>query len=210
MHEALVAGGPWGETHLHQLAEFLKNKGLLTTTPAHGPLLSKLLTDPDWPIASYWPIGSELKLIPEPKIASTRWWLPEVVASNNLAWFALTKDVIDWPRNKLGLPLPPPSWPLLQDLELLRCPLILITPCLAVDCQGIRLGYGGGYYDRFLAQHQNRLLSIACVSNALFIREGALPRDAHDQPVDVVITEKATWIVSPSSFEIKIKQLFNC
>lgn len=53
---------------------------------------------------------------------------------------------------------------------------LALVPCLAADRQGVRLGRGGGYYDRFLAQYKGRRLLI-CPA-ALLADE--LPREPWD------------------------------
>ena len=62
---------------------------------------------------------------------------------------------------------------------------VVIVPALAVDLEGYRLGQGGGSYDRALAH-------IDCWKVALVnddeISEERLPREAHDQKVDAVVT----------------------
>ena len=67
---------------------------------------------------------------------------------------------------------------------------LAIIPCIACDPSGLRLGQGGGYYDRFLAgQHFPKL---ALCRQAVF-RE-SLPGEAHDQRVDcIVMEEDAKW-----------------
>ena len=72
-------------------------------------------------------------------------------------------------------------------------PDLLLVPMLAFDRSGGRLGYGGGYYDRTLtALRQNG--PVTAVGIAYAAQEMAdLPREAHDQPLDWVVTEKSVW-----------------
>lgn len=62
---------------------------------------------------------------------------------------------------------------------------IIIVPGLSFDHKGYRLGYGKGYYDRFLEKHS--LISIGLCYNCLIKNE--LPIDKYDLPVNYVITE---------------------
>ncbi|GAA0443314.1 5-formyltetrahydrofolate cyclo-ligase [Lentibacillus halophilus] len=62
---------------------------------------------------------------------------------------------------------------------------LLIVPGLLFDQGGFRIGFGGGYYDRFLADFPNRTLSLA----ADFQVVEKLPSDSYDVPVDSLITE---------------------
>lgn len=68
-------------------------------------------------------------------------------------------------------------------------PAALLVPLLAFDADGYRLGYGGGYYDRTLAELR-ALGPIVAVGVAFGGQEVThLPRESHDQPLDMVITE---------------------
>ncbi|MFB4166475.1 5-formyltetrahydrofolate cyclo-ligase [Virgibacillus sp. JSM 102003] len=62
---------------------------------------------------------------------------------------------------------------------------LLIVPGLLFDRSGFRIGFGGGYYDRFLSDFPNNRISLA--SNAQIV-EG-LPTEPYDIPVDKIITE---------------------
>ena len=66
-------------------------------------------------------------------------------------------------------------------------PALLLVPLLAYDDQGYRLGYGGGYYDRTLAALADaRAIGIAYGGQ----RMESLPHDAHDYPLDAILTEQ--------------------
>lgn len=65
-------------------------------------------------------------------------------------------------------------------------PALVLVPLLAFDAAGTRLGYGGGYYDRTLAALTGaRAIGIAYAGQEV----PALPRAAHDHPLEAVITE---------------------
>lgn len=61
-----------------------------------------------------------------------------------------------------------------------------IVPGLSFDSQGYRLGYGKGYYDRFLAGFGGTTVGI-CYSGCV---QWNLPHGYYDKPVDILITEK--------------------
>ncbi|HSZ11545.1 MAG TPA: 5-formyltetrahydrofolate cyclo-ligase [Rhizomicrobium sp.] len=66
-------------------------------------------------------------------------------------------------------------------------PSVVFVPLLAFDAAGHRLGYGGGYYDRTLAA----LPGAAAIGIAYAGQEMAsLPREAHDHPLDAILTEQ--------------------
>ncbi|MHA7177989.1 5-formyltetrahydrofolate cyclo-ligase [Arthrobacter sp. Sr24] len=68
----------------------------------------------------------------------------------------------------------------------------IIVPALAVDTAGIRLGQGGGYYDRFLAGVSGVPLA-AVIYDDECLPAGTLPYDSLDMPVDYALTPSA-WI----------------
>jgi 5-formyltetrahydrofolate cyclo-ligase len=63
---------------------------------------------------------------------------------------------------------------------------LLIVPGVVFDERGFRIGYGGGYYDRFLTHYKGTAISLL-LENQL-IHE--MPVEAHDQRVDWLITEQ--------------------
>lgn len=74
-----------------------------------------------------------------------------------------------------------------------QCPLVfkeaidlILVPALCCDREGYRLGKGGGYYDRYLADYSGRTVAFC---RKLLLQE-ALPWEDFDQPVSMVLTEE--------------------
>ena len=63
---------------------------------------------------------------------------------------------------------------------------ICIVPALLVDTKGYRLGYGAGFYDRFLSTYPGKKICLAYQQN---LSQTTLPHTAFDVAVDMVITE---------------------
>lgn len=64
-----------------------------------------------------------------------------------------------------------------------------ILPCLTCNHLGQRLGYGGGYYDRFLAHYRGGTVLLC---RELLIRD-EIPVEPHDYPVPWVLTERGLY-----------------
>ena len=93
------------------------------------------------------------------------------------------------PLGRFGIPEPPDTCPTLTPAELEGA--LILVPGLVFDDQGFRVGYGGGYYDRFLADLRARGISVTAVGLAYSVcRTQALPREVFDRPVDYVIDER--------------------
>ncbi|HKU99410.1 MAG TPA: 5-formyltetrahydrofolate cyclo-ligase [Vineibacter sp.] len=69
-------------------------------------------------------------------------------------------------------------------------PDVLLIPLLAVDSDGYRLGYGGGYYDRTLAALRGRRRVTAIGVGFEAQRVERLPRAAHDHRLDWLLTDR--------------------
>ena len=63
---------------------------------------------------------------------------------------------------------------------------ICIIPALLVDTKGYRLGYGAGFYDRFLSTYSGKKICLAYQQN---LSKTMLPHTEFDVPVDMIITE---------------------
>lgn len=64
---------------------------------------------------------------------------------------------------------------------------LIIVPVIAFDMDNNRLGWGAGWYDKFLAAQPRALKIGACYQNG-FVPDG-IPAEPHDIPLDAVITE---------------------
>ncbi len=82
-------------------------------------------------------------------------------------------------KTPIGALEPPPDAPIVS-------PELIIVPALAVDLQGRRLGYGGGFYDRLLGAHPGAE-NIAVVYELQLLAE--VPTLAHDQVVRHIASE---------------------
>ncbi|MCS7067485.1 MAG: 5-formyltetrahydrofolate cyclo-ligase [Meiothermus sp.] len=87
-------------------------------------------------------------------------------------------------KHKYGFWEPAPESPRVEPAVLDA----VLVPGLAFDPWGHRLGYGQGFYDRFLAQLPPHTLTIGLVAEALLVPE--LPHDPWDVPVRFLATEQ--------------------
>ena len=69
---------------------------------------------------------------------------------------------------------------------------LALVPCLTCSREGVRLGYGGGFYDRYLRKTE---AFRACLVRSKLIEE-AIPEEAHDLKMNAVITEEGRWNLS--------------
>ncbi|MDH4121700.1 MAG: 5-formyltetrahydrofolate cyclo-ligase [Deltaproteobacteria bacterium] len=97
-----------------------------------------------------------------------------------------------------GIPLPEPAEP--ADEALLMNAGLVVVPGLAFDRQGGRLGFGQGYYDRFLAR-LNRLGNPPLLAAAAFQLQLAepLPQDTWDIPLHALITDGSLYEIGDKS-----------
>ena len=73
-------------------------------------------------------------------------------------------------------------------------PDLILTPCLAFDKNGYRLGYGGGFYDRTFSKFRkldHPFVSIAVAYDDQKINK--VIRDSNDQKIDFILTEKKIY-----------------
>lgn len=67
---------------------------------------------------------------------------------------------------------------------------LVIMPGVAFDRSGNRIGYGGGYYDKFLSEMRNDFQTIALAYGVQVLEK--IPSEEHDIKVNIIITEKET------------------
>lgn len=82
---------------------------------------------------------------------------------------------------RFDIPAPGPDCPVVHKEEI----DLVLVPNLLCDRKGYRLGYGGGYYDRWLADYSGVTVSL-CPPERLV---DELPREPFDIPVQILISE---------------------
>ncbi|WP_010287900.1 5-formyltetrahydrofolate cyclo-ligase [Kurthia massiliensis] len=64
---------------------------------------------------------------------------------------------------------------------------VMIVPGIIFDQSGYRIGYGGGYYDRYLPTFKGETIAL-CFSMQMVAK---VPKDSYDYPIDRIVTEKS-------------------
>ena len=147
-------------------------------------------------VAGYWPMGDELDLRPLLQALHTR-------------GFALALPALVGPARPLIFRRWQPDDPLCAaefgtqeptaDQAVCR-PDIVLVPLLAFDSQGGRLGYGGGFYDRTLAQLRAEGAGVCALGVAFSAQEvSAVVCGPYDQPLDGIITEQGVRFFGENS-----------
>ena len=174
------------------LADRVGFAGRPQAPPAHDALaahLARLLRDIEpGQLGVYWPIRSEFNAItaleaagpPKLRLAlpfATR--LPPEM--HYRAWDGRTPTGID----ECGLPAPSEGPVVVPD--------VILVPCVGYTRSGFRLGYGAGYFDRWLEQHpQTTAIGIAWSIGEISDEDFA--PQAHDLPMRVVLTEQGVVV----------------
>ncbi len=153
-------------------------------------LRERILSAFDFPagtvVSGFWPLAEELDLRPLLEALSRRGC--QVVLS---AMTGKDRPLVfrDW---KPGDELVPAGFGTLEPAASCeaRAPDLLLVPLLAFDRQGYRLGYGGGFYDRSLAELRpaKKVIAVGVAFSALEV--DAVPHDTNDQPLDWIVTER--------------------
>jgi 5-formyltetrahydrofolate cyclo-ligase len=125
----------------------------------------------------------------EPCLESLGWqfsdktWIVPRCQGPDLTWHLRPQHGLE--VNRWGISEPPPTAP---PADLTRLNLVLV-PCVAADRQKYRLGYGGGFYDRWLPTRPSPQCPTVGVLFAAALQED-LPHDPWDVPLDYLVTEE--------------------
>lgn len=143
-----------------------------------------LVARPELTIGAYWPIKGEFDALP----ALYRWseadpqrriGLPVVDRDTRQMRFHVWYPGCAMEEDAYGIPKP-------KDTEAFE-PQLLLVPCVGFGPGGLRLGYGGGFYDRALAALQPRPFTAG-----LCYAHGFIPwlaPESHDVALDAMLTE---------------------
>ena len=136
-------------------------------------------------IGAYWPIHGEFDPLPalyrwSEADASRRIGLPVMNRETGQLRFHVWHPGCPMEDDAFGIPKP-------KDTEPFE-PALLLVPCVGFGPRGVRLGYGGGFYDRTLASLEPRPATAG-----LAYANGYVPwllAEPHDVPLDVMLTEE--------------------
>mgnify|MGYP000010222126 CR=1 FL=1 len=135
-------------------------------------------------IGAYWPIKGEFDSLP----ALYRWseaydnrriGLPVINRANKQLSFHVWYPGCEMEEDAFGIPKPKDTAPF--------APQMLLVPCVGYGPGGLRLGYGGGFYDRTLAAIDPPPITVGVGYAHGFVPW--LEAEPHDVPLDVILTE---------------------
>ena len=135
-------------------------------------------------VLMFYPVGSEINIISlfaKSKLLNKRVAFPCSLKGGILV-FREVNDLSELGATVYNIPEPTETSPIIEDFDNSIC----ITPALAFDNDGFRIGYGGGYYDRFLSSFKG--ISVGVAYDDMICDR--LPRDEFDLPTDIIITER--------------------
>ena len=143
-----------------------------------------LMERDDKAIGAYWPIKGEFDALP----ALFRWTeadeercigLPVTDKTTRQLSYRMWFPGCEMEDDAYGIPKP-------KDTPMFH-PTLLLVPCVGYGPKGVRLGYGGGFYDRTLATLQPRPFTVGLAYSFGFLPW--LEAEPHDVPLDAILTE---------------------
>jgi len=156
-----------------------------------------LVGRPDTVIGAYWPIKGEFDPLP-----ALHRWKEDGELQGEPQRRRIGLPVMDKVHKTLtfhawhpGCPMEPDAYdiPKPKDTELI-VPTLLFVPCVGYSAGGYRLGYGGGFYDRTLAELQPRPFTVGLGFTNGFLED--FDPEPHDLPLDAILNDNGVvWPV---------------
>ena len=135
-------------------------------------------------IGCYYPVNFEINILDffkELESKAKKICLPVIKKNNQMDFYSWSsKDLLK--LNKFGIPEP-------EQIKKIT-PDIIIVPIVAFDSRLYRIGYGGGYYDRYIEKFSKKklLLKVGIAYSSQKINK--VPTNKFDKKLDIIITEK--------------------
>ena len=135
-------------------------------------------------IGGYYPVNHEINILDflnKLEIKGHKLSLPVIKKNNEMDFYRWSKNDL-LKLNDYGIPEPEKNKKVFPD--------ILLVPLVAFDSRLYRIGYGGGYYDRYIEKYLNKknLLKIGIAYSCQKINK--VPVNNYDKKLDIIITEK--------------------
>ncbi|GAB6188739.1 5-formyltetrahydrofolate cyclo-ligase [Marinitoga arctica] len=130
-------------------------------------------------IAMYYPFRNEVDILNLIDIFYEKDILFPKICGKNM-YFVKINSIMDFKKGKFGI-MEPIGEEFKSDID------VFLIPGVAFDEKLYRLGYGGGYYDRYFSKHKKSFL-IGVGFDFQILKE--LPIFDHDIKMDIIITEK--------------------
>lgn len=111
--------------------------------------------------------------------------VPKIIDPEQLQHILLT-DQTPFQKNPLGIPEP------VSGIQIEPSKIdVVFVPLLAFDNKGNRIGYGKGYYDRFLARCKPECIKIGL--SFYEVEQDSFPMEATDIPLDYCVTPEQLY-----------------
>ena len=135
-------------------------------------------------IGGYYPINFEvniLGLFNKLETKGLKLSLPVIKKNKEMDFYSWSKNNL-LKLNKYGIPEPEQIKKVFPD--------IILIPLVAFDNRLYRIGYGGGYYDRYIEKisKKKKIFKVGIAHSCQKINN--IPTEKHDRKLDIIITEK--------------------
>ncbi len=131
-------------------------------------------------IMIFYPLQYEINLLGLMRDSSKKFYLPKVSKQELLVCSYQTDDKLVDSKFKTKEPLSNSVSSDLLD--------IVFVPAVAAGKNFNRLGYGGGFYDRFLSKIGSKTIKIIAIPDVLIVDN--IPCESFDESVNIIISEK--------------------
>ncbi len=131
-------------------------------------------------IGAYYPIGSEIltqDIIQELISNAKDVFLPKVIGKK--IEFRKIVDFSSLEKARFDIMEPKEDCQIDNNLD------VILVPTVGISQTGVRLGYGHGFYDRYLAEHKTTTISLTLEKQII----KNIPKSEHDIIIDWIVTE---------------------